>query len=138
MSGIILFLTLAGYATACSDFFMGFTDPSLCLSGRTQDIGSTYNNTLTSWPVNYQGVSTHENPEYSFRWTSKYNTLGAFNICRSHVELICGLQVSLEIISETTNMAFRLSYLTELTTKDCHVPCWHLLAPSTRSPVPAR
>ncbi|CAE7509573.1 cbh [Symbiodinium microadriaticum] len=55
---------------------MNFTDPMLKLSVRTQDIGSYNNYTLTYWPVDSRGVSEHENGEFSFAWTSKYDVLG--------------------------------------------------------------
>ena len=64
---------------------MNFTNPSIRLSGRTMDLGSTTNWTITAWPAGEQYSSSdfiHEDfvsdEKYasSFHWTSLYHTLG--------------------------------------------------------------
>jgi penicillin V acylase-like amidase (Ntn superfamily) len=69
-------LLLAGVGDACSDFMMNFTNPELRISARTMDLGSNGNWTITSWPAGGEYLSEHEDDRFSFRWTSKYNTIG--------------------------------------------------------------
>jgi penicillin V acylase-like amidase (Ntn superfamily) len=61
---------------------MNFTNPAIRLSGRTMDLGSTTNWTITSWPAGEQYSSSDFTQELSeekyssFHWTSIYNTIG--------------------------------------------------------------
>lgn len=71
--GLLGSLTGAG---ACSDFIMNFQSPAVVLSGRTMDLGSTTNWTISTWPVG-EVVYTVDPPKHSgHKWTSVYGTMG--------------------------------------------------------------
>ena len=53
---------------------MNFTNPSFRLSGRTMDLGSSSNWTITSWPAGSSESSPYE--EDDLAWKSVYNTVG--------------------------------------------------------------
>jgi choloylglycine hydrolase len=48
----VTFLSAVGLGSVagCSDFMMNFTSPDIVMSGRTMDLGSTTNWTVSSWP----------------------------------------------------------------------------------------
>jgi penicillin V acylase-like amidase (Ntn superfamily) len=81
-ASLLLLASSAGITYGCSDYFMNFTNPSIRLSGRTMDLGSTTNWTITSWPAgeeyasDFNPESSSEQKYTSFRWTSIYNTIG--------------------------------------------------------------
>jgi choloylglycine hydrolase len=76
-SPLVLLASSVGLTLGCSDFYMNFTDPSIRLSGRTMDLGSTTNWTITTWAANEEYSSDFGDDKYSaFRWTAVYNTIG--------------------------------------------------------------
>ena len=74
----VLFVSacLGAVGSACSDFIMGFSSPGLTMSGRTMDLGSTTNWTITSWPVNNAEALPDPDGLQGARYTSKYGTVG--------------------------------------------------------------
>jgi len=62
----------------CSDFMMNFSYPGLIMSGRTMDLGSTKNWTITTWPVGKteQLMDPIGSELKGARYTSKYGTVG--------------------------------------------------------------
>lgn len=71
-------LLVAPAVQGCSDYIMRFKEENFKLSGRTMDLGATNNWTISSWPAEVEnGFSSHdEDIPSSFRWTSKYNSVG--------------------------------------------------------------
>jgi choloylglycine hydrolase len=65
-----LVVSWAMYGSACTDFYMNFTDPSLRFSGRTLDLGSMTNWSISTWPVESEQHHDFVN------WQPKYNSLG--------------------------------------------------------------
>ena len=76
----ILYVTsfLFSAAGACSDFMMNFSAPGLVLSGRTMDLSSTTNWTITSWPRGSEEVLLDPPDEEGIgaRYSSKFGTVG--------------------------------------------------------------
>ena len=71
MSGVLVALSLFGIGTvfSCTDFIMNFTDASgFKLSGRTLDLGTARNWSVSTWPLgDYRGINT---------WAVKYGSIG--------------------------------------------------------------
>ena len=82
----VSFLSVVGLGavtvSGCSDFMMNFSTPGIVMSGRTMDLGSTTNWTITSWPR--QSSETLMDPPgdemegfgHGSRYESKYGTVG--------------------------------------------------------------
>ena len=63
-------------AVGCSDFYMNFTDPAFKLSGRTMDLGSSSNWTITTWPAGTSYTDYAPEGFIANQWKSIYNTVG--------------------------------------------------------------
>jgi hypothetical protein len=63
-------LLMAPAIEGCSDYIMKFKDENFKLSGRTMDLGSTNNWTISTWPAGEQtGFESEDvNVPSSFRW----------------------------------------------------------------------
>lgn len=71
---LVALFCLSEFALGCSDFYMRFESEDIKLSARTNDLGNMCNWTVTTWPAKSEIKSAVE--DVSFRWTSKYNTVG--------------------------------------------------------------
>jgi len=69
-------VAMISIVSACSNFYMNFTSPLIKLSGRTMDLGSTDNWTITSWPVGTSWESPSPTGSDSRSWKSIYGAVG--------------------------------------------------------------
>lgn len=73
---ILYVVSVGSLCTACSDFMMNFSSSGLVMSGRTMDLGSTANWTITSWPVHNREQLPDPEGLQGARYTSKFGTVG--------------------------------------------------------------
>lgn len=70
VAAVSFLLSWISLSSGCSEFYMGFTDPSLRLTGRTLDMGSMTNWTISTWRVD----DTVDHPYVN--WSPKHSSLG--------------------------------------------------------------
>lgn len=73
---VFLALILPVACLGCSDFYMNFSDPSFKLSGRTMDLGSSTNWTITTWPAGTSYSDYSPDGFSAAQWKSVYATVG--------------------------------------------------------------